>query len=177
MTRAKQTKTLSCLLASLLAVLPVMASAAEFEDSARVLSVREKTERVNTPREECTTETVTTTSSAPASGERDLTGAVIGGLAGALLGSQVGKGNGKAAGAAVGAATGAIVGDRVSNSGSSGASSSPQTIQRCRTIDSWQTRSLGYEVTYEYHGRTYTETLPFAPGNRLRLHVQVSPQR
>lgn len=169
-------RTLPSLLASLLAVLPVVASAASFDDTARVLSVNEKTERVNTPREECSTETVTTTSSAPASSERDLTGAVLGGLAGALLGSQVGKGNGKAAGAAVGAATGAIVGDRMGNS-SSGGASAPQTIQRCRTIDSWQTRSLGYDVTYEFRGRTYTETLPFSPGNTLRVHVQVTPQR
>ena len=170
-------RTLSSLLASLLAVLPVIASAAEFDDTARVLSSREKTERVNTPREECSTETVTTTTSAPVSTERDLTGAVLGGLAGALLGSQVGKGNGKAAGAAVGAATGAIVGDRISNTGGGSGSSAPQTIQRCRTIDSWQTRSLGYDVTYEFRGRTYTETLPFSPGNTLRVHVQVTPQR
>jgi uncharacterized protein YcfJ len=105
-----------------------------------------------------------------------LTGAVIGGLAGAILGSQVGKGSGKTAGAAVGAATGAIVGDRIGNN-SSGAGSSPQTIQRCRVIDSWQTRSLGYEVTYEYRGRTFTEILPYAPGNTLRLTVQVTPHR
>ncbi len=170
------TKSISCLLAALLAVVPGFASAAEFDDTARVLSVREKTERVNTPREECTTETVTTTSSAPASSERDLTGAVIGGLAGAIIGSQVGKGSGKTAGAAVGAATGAIVGDRIGNN-NAGGSSAPQTIQRCRTIDSWQTRSLGYEVSYEYRGRTYTEVLPFSPGNTLRVHVQVTPQR
>jgi len=169
-------KQLPCLLASLLSMLSGAAFAAEFDDTARVLSVREKTERVNTPREECTTETVTSTSSAAPSGERDLTGAVIGGLAGAILGSQVGKGSGKTAGAAVGAATGAIVGDRIGNSGGQ-SGSAPQTIQRCRVIDSWQTRSLGYEVTYEYRGRTYTETLPFSPGNTLRVHVQLTPQR
>ena len=164
----------SALLAVLMAGMPLASSAAEFDDTARVLSVREKTERVNTPREECTSETVHSSSAAP-SGERDFGGAVIGGLAGALLGSQVGKGSGKTAAAAVGAATGAIVGDRVQNSGSAG--SSPQTIQRCRTIDSWQTRSLGYDVSYEYRGRTYNDTLPFAPGDKLRVHVQVTPQR
>lgn len=167
-------KSLVCLLSASLAAGPLVAQAAEFDDTARVLSVREKTERINTPREECTTETVTTTSSAPSS-ERELGGALIGGLAGAIIGSQVGKGSGKTAGAAVGAATGALVGDRIQNSG--GSAAAPQTIQRCRMIDSWQTRSLGYEVSYEYRGRTYSEVLPFQPGNTLRVHVQITPQR
>lgn len=172
-------KTLSALMAALLATSPLIASAGEFEDHAKVLSVNEKIERVNQPREECTTETVTTTTTTAPSGERDIGGAVLGGLAGAIIGSQVGKGNGRVAAGAVGAATGAIVGDRVQNSGAQAGTttSQPKTIQRCRVIDSWQTRSLGYDVTYEYRGRTFTETLPYNPGSKLRLRVQFTPEQ
>lgn len=175
---------LCAVLTTFVAGMPVAFASAEFDDVARVISVTEKTERVNTPREECTSETVNTTTTTPApaaSGDRDLAGAVIGGLAGAIIGSQVGKGNGKAAGAAVGAATGAIVGDRISNRDGSGGGSvtttTPHTIQRCRMIDSWQTRSLGFEVTYQYRGKSFTEVLPFSPGSNLRLRVLLTPQR
>ncbi len=86
------------------------AQAADFTDSARVVSSSPIYERVNEPRRECWTETVQV-----APKERSLGGAVIGGVAGGLLGSQVGGGSGNTAATGAGAVAGAVVGDRVSN--------------------------------------------------------------
>jgi uncharacterized protein YcfJ len=153
-------------ISTLFFLLPVLAApfaqAASFEDTARVVSVTERTERVNRPIKEC--------GEADTKTDRGLSGSVIGGLTGALLGAQVGKGNGRVAGAAVGAVTGAVVGDRMQNGGT-------QNGQNCRMVDDWQTRSMGYSVTYEYHGTTITDYMKDDPGQVIRVRVNVTPTR
>ena len=86
------------------------AYAADFVDTARVISSTPIYERVNEPRRECWTETVQVTPK-----ERSMTGAVVGGVAGGLLGSQVGGGHGNTAATGAGAVAGAVAGDRVAN--------------------------------------------------------------
>jgi len=86
------------------------ASAADFTDTARVVSSTPIYERVSEPRRECTMETVQV-----APKERSMGGAVLGGVAGGLLGSQVGGGKGSTAATGAGAVAGAVIGDRVSN--------------------------------------------------------------
>ncbi len=156
-----------------LGVVAAPAAAEEvYYDTARVVAVTPQTERVNYPREECRVEYLR--DAYPHSGQRDLGGAVIGGIAGGLLGSQIGKGSGRVAGAAVGAATGAIVGDRIDNRDHYGGGSRP--VERCVTVDDWRMVTHGYLVTYRYHGREYTTTLPYDPGRSLRVRVAVSPE-
>ncbi|MES2039903.1 MAG: glycine zipper 2TM domain-containing protein [Pseudomonadota bacterium] len=160
------------------------AQAADFDDFARVVSVTPQVEQVNVPRQECRTEYETSQRNYPRQqqAERSNGGAIIGGLAGGLLGSQVGGGNGRIAAAAVGAVTGAIVGDRVENNGNNGNNYNNQPVyesrpvRQCRNIDSWETRTNGYAVTYEYHNRTYTSVMPYDPGSRLRIHVSLTPR-
>ncbi len=144
------------------------ANAADFDDSARVLSVTPQIEQYNQPRQECRTEYV------PAPQSRGAGGAIIGGIAGGLLGNQVGGGNGRTAATAVGAITGAIVGDRIENNGNNGGGE--QQVRNCRTVDHWQSRTSGYAVTYEYHGRSYTSVMPYDPGDRVRLRVSITPR-
>ncbi len=144
-----------------------------YYDMAQVLSVSPRTETVNSPRQECRTEYER--SSSYNSGERDVGGAIIGGIAGGLLGSQVGKGKGRVASAAIGAATGALVGDRIDNSNNGYNSYSTRPIERCTSVDNWQTVNRGYLVTYRYNGRDYTTVTPYDPGNSLRLRVSVAP--
>jgi uncharacterized protein YcfJ len=140
-------------------------------DTARVLSVTPQTERVNVPRQECRTEY--TRESYSNSGSRDIGGAIIGSIAGGLLGSQIGKGNGRVAGAAVGAATGAIVGDRIDNSDRRSYGSRP--VERCVTVDDWQTVTRNYLVTYRFDGRDYSTVMPYDPGRSIRVRVAVAP--
>ncbi len=98
------------LIAAVLAT-PVLAGD-QYVDTARVISVTPKTERINTPQQECRTEYQQQQYS---QGNKSLTGAIVGGIAGGLLGNTVGRGNGRVAAAAVGAGVGAIAGDRIIN--------------------------------------------------------------
>lgn len=84
--------------------------AADFTDSARVISSTPIYERINEPRRECWNETV---QSAPK--ERSMAGAVVGGIGGGLLGSQVGGGHGSTVATGAGAVAGAVIGDRAAN--------------------------------------------------------------
>lgn len=140
-----------------------------YYDTARVLSVVPQSERINAPRQECRTEYIRESAS---SGDRDIGGSIIGGIAGGLLGSQIGKGKGRIAGAAVGAATGAIVGDRIDNRDNV---YTTRPVDRCVTVDNWQTVTRDYLVTYRFNGRDYTATMPNDPGNTIRVRVAVSP--
>ena len=151
----------------LCAVMPLASAdfGTDFEDYARVVSVYAQMDKYNEPRQECRTETVQENSSG-------VIGAVIGGVAGGILGNQVGKGNGRTVATAAGAITGAVVGDRVQNkeSGTAG-----RQVQNCRPVDNWQSRVSGYNVKYEYKGRTYSTVMPNDPGDRIRVRVSVTP--
>lgn len=153
------------------AALP-LAQAADFEDFGRVVRVQPRVEQIRTPRQECRTEYV----QVPVQQERGSGGSVVGGIAGALLGSQIGSGNGKVAAAAAGAIAGAMVGDRVENNGRNVAGGvQEQAVRQCRTVEAIESRTSGYDVTYEYRGQTYTSLMSRDPGNRVRLRVSVEP--
>ena len=145
-----------------------VAHAADFDDTARVINVTPQIEQVNHPQQECYTNYVQEQRQS-----RGYGGSVLGGLAGGLLGNQVGRGNGRTVATAAGAITGAIVGDRLENN-------QPTTVERpvrdCHRVDHWESRNHGYAVTYEYQGRRYNTVMPYDPGDRLRLHVSLSPR-
>ena len=145
----------------------------DHDDYARVIDVDPQYERVNVPRQECYSEYEP--QSYYESEHRSLAGPIIGGVAGGLLGAQIGKGSGRVVAAAAGATVGAIVGDRLGNRDRGRQVVYQQEVRRCRTVDQWETRISGYRVTYEYGGRTYTTVLPYDPGRRLAVRVNVDP--
>jgi uncharacterized protein YcfJ len=98
------------LLISCIAFLYGNSYAADFVDTAKVISSAPIYERITEPRRECSMETVQV-----APKERPMGGAVLGGVAGGLLGSQVGGGKGSTVAAGAGAVAGTVIGDRVSN--------------------------------------------------------------
>jgi len=51
-----------------------------------------------------------------------------------------------------------------------------RTVQRCDTVNISEQRIDGYEVRYIYDGREYTTRLPYDPGSRVRVNVDVQPQ-
>ncbi|HEU5282837.1 MAG TPA: glycine zipper 2TM domain-containing protein [Burkholderiales bacterium] len=163
------------LAAALAAAAPVaLAGGGSFQDTARVKDVDPEYERVNVPRKECYSEYVPESRYERNGGKR-LVGPLIGGVAGGLLGSQIGKGNGKVAAAAAGAAIGAIVGDRLSERHAGGDEYYEREVRRCRMVDNWESRIVGYRVTYEYQGHLYTTVLPYDPGPRMPVQVSVAP--
>jgi len=155
--------------------------AAEYEEYGRVTRVEPRMEQVRQPREECRTEYVQTAPQ-PVQRERSAGGAILGAVAGGIIGNQVGRGSGKAAATAVGVMAGAVAGDRISNGTSD---SQPQqydsrypqeqAVRRCRMVESYESRTVGYDVTYSYGGRSYTSMMPRDPGDRVRLRVSVEP--
>ena len=96
-------------------------------------------------------------------------GALVGAIAGGVIGNQFGHGFGKAAATGVGAVAGSAIGNNVE------ASANPPTVvpvQRCRTVNAYESRIVGYDVVYEYHGQRYTTRLPRDPGPRLAIDIR-----
>lgn len=160
-----------------------LAHAADFEDFGRVVRVQPRVEQIRQPRQECRTEYVQVPVQQQYPQEqRSAGGSIIGGIAGALVGNQIGGGSGRAAATAAGAIAGAIAGDRIDNNGRQVAQAGPpqvqeQAVRQCRTVDAWESRTTGYEVTYDYRGRNYTSIMARDPGSRVRLHVSVEPEQ
>ena len=108
---------------------------------------------------------------------------VIGGVVGAALGSQVGGGSARYATAAIGSMVGGMAGRQVYES-----SHRPQvaSVRVCDPVPAGQDgmygtgyedeRVDGYDVTYEYAGRTYVTRTQYNPGNRIRVRVNVQPE-
>ncbi len=138
--------------------------AADLIDTARVVSSTPIYERVNEPRRECSTETI---QNAPK--ERSMGGAVLGGITGGLLGSQVGGGSGKTAATAAGAIAGVLVGDRIANPDQPRS----EQVERCRDVSNYRDVIKGYTVIYRYNGREATTTLPYQPGDTVKVGVSL----
>jgi uncharacterized protein YcfJ len=145
-----------------------------YEDRARVISVTPQVERVNNPVQECRTEYVRESyyeDARPSNG-----GAIIGTIAGGLIGSRFGGGNGRLVTTAVGAGLGAVIGDRHDNRYSQRREHvETRPVERCVTVDHWETVNRGYLVTYEYNGRQYTTETLEHPGRYIPVDVSVRP--
>jgi len=151
-----------------------------FWDSARVVRVEPviRQVQVSTPRRECWQEEVrhpVTTRHGPSRASSTLVGAIIGGV----IGNQFGGGSGKGLATAAGTMLGASLGNdaaRARQRYTTYERVSEET--RCTTKVEYQTeeRTEGYDVTYRYHGETFSTRLPYHPGKKLRLRVSVTPE-
>jgi len=151
-------------------------------DYAKVVDVQPLTTRVRvtTPQRECWDETrydnggYTTGGHGQQVAGHNILGAVIG----AAIGNQIGRGDGRRAATAAGAIVGAGIGHQ-QGMRRYGATTPPRpyTVQRCETRynEEWQERVDGYRVTYLYHGRRQVTELPYRPGERIRVRVDVTP--
>src|SRR5262245_58617448 len=104
--------------------------AADYTDTAQVISSTPMIERVTEQRQECTP-----VAAAPAPAQRSLVGPIVGGVAGGLLGSQVGRGSGRTAATAAGAIAGTVIGDQVGNADANRSAAAPPQ-QQCRLVES-----------------------------------------
>jgi uncharacterized protein YcfJ len=160
-------------------------------DYARVIDVDPivRHVRVTVPKRECWTETRYEEVEAPRGGyepRRPSAGSMIlGGIIGAAIGNQIGRGDGRraatVAGAVIGSAIGHDAADRRNpryDNGPVAVESRPYEAERCevRYDDSYEDRVEGYRVTYEYNGRRQTTQLPYDPGDRIRVRVDVQPE-
>jgi len=144
---------------------------------ARVVDVEpiRRRVRVSEPVRECWDERVYESDGAFSS--RHIGGTLLGGLIGGALGNQVGSHHGRQAARAAGAIIGGAIGHSVSRERQGDYYGREHLVQRCevRYRDSWDERIDGYRVTYEYAGREYTTRMPYDPGDRVRIRVDVTP--
>lgn len=138
--------------------LMAVAAGAQAQEVGRVLSTQPVIQQVAVPRQVCSQQQVVQPQS---SGGGALVGAVVGGL----LGNTIGHGFGRAAATGVGAVAGAAVGNSIETRGY------PQAVQQCATQNTYENRTVGYNVTYEHAGRQYTVQMPYDPGPTIRLQV------
>jgi uncharacterized protein YcfJ len=149
-------------------------------DYAKVVDVEPLTRRVRvtTPTRECWDETRVDDRSY--GGPRTSAGgALLGAVIGGVIGHQIGSGRGRDAATAAGAVIGAGIGHRQAERRNAGNVPPPReyTVQRCDTrySEHWEERVDGYRVTYVYNGRRQVTELPYKPGDRIRVRVDVSP--
>ena len=105
---------------------------------------------------------------------------ILGGIIGAAIGNQIGHGDGRR----VATVAGAVVGTAIGHDASTRApqrvvtESRPYDAERCevRYDERVEERIEGYRVTYEYNGIRQTTQLPYDPGDRIRVRVNVQPE-
>jgi len=148
---------------------------------ARVLSVEPivRYVTVTTPVRECWEETrYYTVDNRPNTAGGTLLGAVIGGVVGHQFGSGSGNDAATVAGTLIGAAVGNDVAKRRAYSEGGYASTRyAEPVERCETSyrNHEEERVDGYRVVYQYQGQKYATRMPYDPGERIRVRVDVRP--
>ncbi|MDZ7643522.1 MAG: glycine zipper 2TM domain-containing protein [Woeseiaceae bacterium] len=103
---------------------------------------------------------------------------IVGAILGGVIGHQFGSGSGNDAATAAGALLGAAVGsDRARREAAYETEVYSRPVKRCSTsyTQHEEERIDGYHVTYRYHGQKYATRMPYDPGNKLRIRVDVRP--
>ncbi|AWF80626.1 hypothetical protein BTJ40_07270 [Microbulbifer sp. A4B17] len=113
------------------------------------------------------------------------TGTLVGGLIGAAVGNNLGghghrgrhhyhRSHNRGGATIAGALVGALVGNQISRAN---APVYYATESRCHIVDEYSTRRelVGYDVRYRYNGQVYLTRTDHHPGDRIRVHVAVSP--
>jgi uncharacterized protein YcfJ len=164
------------------------AFAESFTDMAPVIGVRAITERIPVNREECWSEqhrgyeerSITRQDNGAQIGAGTVLGAVVGGVIGHQFGSSSG---GRDRGTAAGAIVGGLVGNQVDRDRADAPRETVEVerrpvtrdVERCRTIQEVREVASGYDVRYRYGGREFVTRLPFDPGRRLRVALDIRP--
>ncbi|MGB5491195.1 MAG: glycine zipper 2TM domain-containing protein [Woeseiaceae bacterium] len=106
-------------------------------------------------------------------------GTLFGAILGGVIGHQVGSGRGNDAATVAGTLIGAAIGSESSRKQNAGYGEErvARPVERCETrFQSRQEERIdGYRVTYRYHGQKYSTVMPYDPGNKIRVRVDVRP--
>ena len=103
-------------------------------------------------------------------------GTFIGAVIGGVVGHQIGSGRGNDAATIAGTLIGAAIGNDAA-SDAYGVETRSYPVQRCETRyrQHQEERIDGYRVLYRYKGQRYLTEMPYDPGKRLRVRVDVRP--
>lgn len=164
MSQRIQTSLVTALVGSLAMSMAGMAQAGN--DRARVLRSVPVVQQVAVPLQVCQDHAV----SRPA--RTTGAGALIGGLAGGAIGNTLGGGSGRAIATAVGLVGGAVLGNHVEGRHQQHGT---DTVTRCSTHTRYETRTVGYDVTYRHQGRQYTTRMDHDPGRFVQVVSRSRP--
>lgn len=131
------------------------------QEVGKVISSTPIIQQVAVPRQVCNNEQVAT------EGRKSGAGAVMGAIAGGVVGHQVGGSDGRALATMAGVLGGTVLGDRIEGSGAPDI----RNVQSCSTQMSYETRTMAYNVVYEFAGKRYTVQMPQDPGPTVRLQI------
>jgi uncharacterized protein YcfJ len=146
----------------------------EYAPVTRVEPIYESREIVR-PQEQCWTEHVPVRSNQPHSYTAPILGALIGGALGNSLGHHDSN---KKVGTVVGAALGGSIGRDIGYRNSGGYQPAAyRDEETCRTVEraSYRDEVVAYRVNYRYHGRDYITEMPYDPGARIPVQIDVKP--
>ena len=146
-------------------------------DFAKVIDVQPlyREVRVTEPVRECWDEPVYHTEH---DGHKSAGGMLAGGIIGGIIGHQVGKGRGNKVATAVGTLIGAQIGHQAVNShGGRHRETVVGYEEHCKTRHrvSYEQVVDGYDVTYRYRGEIYHVEMPYDPGKRIKMRIQITP--
>lgn len=133
---------------------------------------------VQTPVRECWEEMqyYTVDRNAGRRGGSTLLGAIIGGV----VGHQIGSGRGNDAATVAGTLIGAAIGNESARARhGSGVERYGRPVERCETRyrSQQEERIDGYRVMYRYNGQKYVTEMPYDPGKRIKVRVDIRPAR
>ena len=161
------------------------AFAESFTETVPVLSARAVVEQVPVNHKQCWNEThhvyehtVTRQDNGPMIGPGTVIGAVVGGVIGHQMGSSSG---GRDRGTAAGAIVGGLVGNQVDKQNAADnppqtvTTSRPVTVEKCEVVQEMRQVTTGFDVRYRYNGREYVSRMPYDPGRRIRVAINVDP--
>lgn len=129
--------------------------------------------RISQPRQECWDERVSYRENR---GVNVTAGTILGGIIGGVAGHQIGGGHGRDAATAIGAVVGAGIGNNAA-ARNSGSYTRTGYETRCETINDtrYEQRVEAYDVSYRYNGQIYHTQMPYDPGERIAVNVDVQP--
>ncbi len=153
------------------------------DDYARVVDVDPIVRRVlvSSPQRECWNEE-RPVSSGPSGTEVRST--LVGGLIGAAAGYHISERThlhdpvAVVGGTLIGAAIGNSIGVQKAERRGEYRTVRYETVQRCQVSqrEQWAEEIEGYRVAYVYRGRQYVTQMPYDPGQRIRVNVDVRPE-
>ncbi len=106
--------------------------------------------------------------------------ALLGALIGGVVGHQFGSGRGNDVATVTGTLIGAAIGTGASYVGHGnyrGVERHARPVERCKTTyrKHQEERVDGYKVTYRYNGQKYVTQMPYDPGKKIRVRIDVRP--
>lgn len=134
---------------------------------AQVVSVDPVKETTSTPHRTCGDETVT--HQEPYRDQHQIGGTAIGAVVGGLVGHQIGGGKGKDLATVGGAVAGGFAGHAIQKNHQENNATYTTVEHRCHTVTSHTSKTVAYDVTYQYNGQQQHVRMDHDPGTRVQI--------